>query len=89
MATGTAYGSCSSWCEAEQRWPGPAVEEDLVQPSAAYLACAELRVEDVPGPAVAGLLVAFAVVAAGVARLLVHCEGASPAAVGEETEEPS
>lgn len=88
MATGTAYGSWSSWCEAERRWPVAAVVVlVLVQPSAAYLACA---VEDVPGLGVAGSLEAFAVAAAGVASWLVHCETSRASlAVEEETVEPS
>lgn len=88
MATGTAYGSWSSWCEAERRWPGPAVVVlALVQPSAAYLACV---VEDVPGLGVAGPSVAFAGAAAGVASWLVHCETSRALlAAEEETVEPS
>lgn len=92
VATGTACGSWSSCVEAELRWP--AVDE------AAYLACAERVVVEVPAAvpsgdvqrravvAVGPMVSAVAVVAVVGANWLVHCETSRASlAAGEETVE--
>lgn len=101
MATGTAYGSWSSWCGAEEpHWPGP----ELVPSSAAYLACAAgealaavvVPFADGPVPVVVGVglgqltgeSAAAAVVV--VANWMVRCETLRASlAAEEETVEPS